>query len=109
MSLGVWLFLGIYLVAGGLIWYLYRRSKKNANKKRNDLANDTDTVDAADAGSEKILFTGLMLSDTDTDADSSDNQGSDGFDGGGFDGGDGGGFDAGGFGGGGFDGGGFDI
>ena len=104
MSLGLWLFLGIYFVAGGLIWYLYRRSKKNGNKKRNDLANDTNTVDPADAGSEKILFTGLMLSDTDTDADSSDNKGSDGFDGGGFDGGDGGGF-----GGGGFDGGGFDI
>ena len=104
MSLGLWLFLGIYLVAGGLIWYLYRRSKKNADKKRNAPADGTDTADAADAGSEKILFTGLMLSDTDTDADASDTQGSDGFDGG-----DGGGFDAGGFGGGGFDGGGFDV
>ena len=95
MSLGLWLFLGIYFVAGGLIWYLYRRSKKDADKKRNDPANDTDTVDPADAGSEELLFTGLMLSDIDTDADSSDDKGSDGFDGGGFDGGDGG--DGGGF------------
>lgn len=88
MSLGLWLFLGIYLVSGGLIWYLYRRSKKDADKKRNDPANDMDTVDPADAGSEVLLFTGLMLSDIDTDADSSDDKGSDGFDGddsGGFD------------------------
>ena len=92
MSLGLWLFLGIYLVAGGLVWYLYRRSKKSTDKKRDAPANGTDTADAADAGSEKILFTGLMLSDTDTDADASDPQGSDGFDAG-----DGGGFDGGGF------------
>ena len=95
MSLGLWLFLGIYFVAGGLIWYLYRRSKKNADKKRNDPANDTDTVDPADESSEELLFTGLMLSDIYNDNDSSDNKGSDGFDGGGFDGGDGG--DGGGF------------
>ena len=88
MSLGLWLFLGIYLVSGGLIWYLYRRSKKDADKKRNDPTNDTDTVDPAGAGSEELLFTGLMLSDIDTDADSSDDKGSDGFDGG-----DSGGFD----------------
>ena len=95
MSLGFWLFLGIYFVAGGLIWYLYRRSKKNADKKRNDPANDTDTVGPADEGSEELLFTGLMLSDIYNDNDSSDDKGSDGFDGGGFDGGDGG--DGGGF------------
>ena len=96
MSLGLWLFLGIYFVAGGLIWHLYRRSKKDTDKKRNDPVNDTDTVDPADTGSEELLFTGLMLSDIDTDADSSDDKesdGFDGFDGGGFDGGDGGGFD----------------
>lgn len=97
MSLGLWLFLGIYFVAGGLIWYLYRRSKKNGDKKRNDPANDTATVDPADEGSEELLFTGLMLSDIyNNDNDSSDNKGSDGFDGGGFDSGDsgdGGGFD----------------
>ncbi|RKU19744.1 hypothetical protein C6503_07470 [Candidatus Poribacteria bacterium] len=83
MSLGLWLFLGIYFVAGGLIWYLYRRSKKD---------NDTDTVDPTDAGTEELLFTGLMLSDIDNDADSSDDSGADGFDGG-----DSGGFDGGGF------------
>lgn len=93
MSLGLWLFLGIYFVAGGLIWYLYRRAKKDADKKRNDPANDADTVDPAGEGSEDLLFTGLMLSDIYNDADSSDDNGSDGFDGGGFDGGDGGGFD----------------
>ena len=93
MSLGLWLFLGIYFVAGGLIWYLHRRSKKDADKKVNDPANDTDTVDPADAGSEELLFTSLMLSDIYNDDDSSDDKGSDGFDGGGFDGGDGGGFD----------------
>ena len=88
MSLGLWLFLGIYFVAGGLIWYLYRRSKKDADKKRNDPANDTGTVDPADGGSEELLFTSLMLSDIYNDADSSDDKGADGFDGG-----DGGGFD----------------
>ncbi|MXV74856.1 hypothetical protein F4Z99_11320 [Candidatus Poribacteria bacterium] len=96
MSLGLWLFLGIYFVAGGLIWYLYRRSKKDTDKKRNYPANDTETADPADAGAEELLFTGLMLSDIDNDADSSNDKGSDGFDGGGFDGGDsgdGGGFD----------------
>ncbi len=96
MSLGLWVFLGIYFLAGGLIWYLYRRSKKDGDKKRNDPANDTDAVDPADQDSETLLFTGLMLSDIYNDADSSDDNGSDGFDGGdggGFDGGDGGGFD----------------
>ena len=90
MSLGLWLFLGIYFVAGGFIWHLYRRSKKNADKKRNDPANATDTVDE---GSEELLFTGLMLSNIYNDDDLSDDKGSDGFDSGGFDGGDGGGFD----------------
>ena len=88
MSLGLWLFLGIYFVAGGFIWYLYRRSKK-----KNDPANDTDTVDPADEGSEDLLFTGLMLSDIYNDDDLSDDKGADGFDSDGFDGGDGGGFD----------------
>ena len=105
MSLGLWVFLGMYFAAGGLIWYLYRRAKKSRHKNRNEPANDTETVDPADEVSEELLFTGLMLSDIYNDADSSDDMGADGFDagdGGGFDGGDGGGFDGG-------DGGGFDF
>lgn len=102
MGLEMWIFLGL-IACGALVWYLYRRSKKDADKKKKDQTDNTDTVDPADAGYEDLLLTGLMLSEVYDDDDPPKDAGSDGFesvdDGGGFDGGgfDGGGFDGGGF------------
>ena len=102
MGLEMWIFLG--LIAGGvLVWYLYRRSQKNAHKNRRDQTNDADPVDHTDDGVTDMLLTGLMLSEMSDDDNRPDDGGSDGFesvdDGGGLDGGgfDGGGFDGGGF------------
>ena len=101
MGLEMWIFLGI-IVCGVLVWYLYRRSQKDADKNKKDQTDNTDTVDHADGGYEDLLLTGLMLSEV-YDDDPPKDAGSDGFesvdDGGGFDGGgfDGGGFDGGGF------------
>lgn len=108
MGLEMWIFLGL-IAAGALVWYLYRRSQKDADKKRRDQPDDMDTVDHADDGVGDLLLTGLMLNEIYDDDNRPDDAGSDGFDsvddGGGF---DGGGFDGGGFDGGGFDGGGFE-
>ena len=109
MGLEMWLFLGL-IACAVLVWSLYRRSPKNADKKRKDqVDNTTDTLDHADDGVADLLLTGLMLTGTYDDDNSPDDAGSDGLDnvddGGGF---DGGGFDGGGFDGGGFDGGGFE-
>ena len=97
MGLEIWIFLGL-TACGALVWYLYRRSQKDADKNRNDQTDDTDTVDSADDGYEDLLLTGVMLSEIYDDDNASDDADSDGFDsiddGGGF---DGGGFDDGGF------------
>ena len=108
MGLEMWIFLGL-IAAGALVWYLYRRSEKDGDKKRKDQTDDMNTVDHVDDGVGDLLLTGLMLNEIYDDDNPPDDAGSDGFDsvddGGGF---DGGGFDGGGFDGGGFDGGGFE-
>ena len=97
MSLEMWIFLGL-IAGGGLVWYLYRRSQKDADKTKKDQTDNTDTVDQADDGYEDLLLTGLMLNEIYDDDNPSDDTGSDRLDsvddGGGF---DGGGFDGGGF------------
>ena len=101
MGLEIWIFIGL-IACGVLVWYLYRRSQKDADKNRKDRTDDTDTVDHADDGYEDLLLTGVMLSEIYNDDDSSDDKGSDEFDSvddgggfgdGGFDGGDGGAFE----------------
>ena len=97
MGLEIWIFLGL-IACGALVWYLYRRSQKDADQNRNDQTDDTDTVDHADDGYEDLLLTGVMLSEIYDDDNATDDAGSDGIDsiddGGGF---DGGGFDDSGF------------
>ena len=86
MGLEMWIFLGL-IVCGALVWYLYRRSQKDADKNKKDQTDNTDTVDHADGGYEDLLLTGIMLSEVyDDDHDSSDDTGADGYDDG-FDGG----------------------
>ena len=98
MGLEMWIFLGL-IACGGLVWYLYRRSQKDADKNKKDQTDNTDTVDQADDGYEDLLLTGLMLNEIYDDDNPSDDTGSDGLDS--VD--DGGGFDSGGFDGGGFE------
>ena len=90
MGLEMWIFLGL-IACGVLVWYLYRRSQKDADKNRKEQTNDTDTVDQVDDGYEDLLLTGVMLSEIYDDDNPSDNADSDGLDsvddGGGFDGG----------------------
>ena len=97
MGLEMWIFLGL-IACGVLVWYLYRRSQKDADKNRKDQTDNTDTADHADDGFEDLLLTGLMLNEIHDDDNQPDDAGPDGFDsvddGGGF---DGGGFDGGGF------------
>ena len=96
MGLEMWIFLGL-IACGVFVWYLYRRSQKDADENRKDQTDNTDTVDQADAD-EDLLVTGLMLNEIYDDDNRPDDAGSDGSDsvddGGGF---DGGGFDGGGF------------
>ncbi len=92
MGLEMWIFLGL-IACGGLVWYLYRRSQKDADKNKKDQTDNTDTVDQADDGYEDLLLTGLMLNEIYDDDNPSDDTGSDGLDS--VD--DGGGFDSGGF------------
>ena len=103
MGLEMWIFLGL-IACGVLVWFLYRRSQKDADKNRKDQTDDTDTVDQVDGDYEDLLLTGVMLSEVYDDDNPPDNADSDGLDS--VD--DGGGFDGGGFDGGGFDGGGFE-
>ena len=90
MGLEMWIFLGL-IACAVLVWYLYRRSQKDADKNRKEQTNDTDTVDQVDDGYEDLLLTGVMLSEIYDDDNPSDNADSDGLDsvddGGGFDGG----------------------
>lgn len=90
MGLEMWIFLGL-IACGVLVWYLYRRSQKDADKNRKEQTDDTDTVDQVDDGYEDLLLTGVMLSEIYDDDNPSDNADSDGLDsvddGGGFDGG----------------------
>ena len=98
MGLEMWIFLGL-IACGVLVWFLYRRSQKDADKNRKDQTDDTDIVDQVDGDYEDLLLTGVMLSEIYDDDNPSDNADSDGLDS--VD--DGGGFDSGGFDGGGFE------
>ena len=68
MGLEMWIFLGL-IACGALVWYLYRRSQKDADKNKKDQTDNTDTVDHADGGYEDLLLTGLMLSEVYDDDD----------------------------------------
>ena len=88
MSLEVGLFLGV-IACVLLVWYLYRRSKKDTSDDTNRQPDDVDSVDDTEAY-EDLLLTGVMLSEVyDDDDASSDDIDSDGYenidDGGGFD------------------------
>ena len=88
MSLEIGLFLGV-IACVLLVWYLYRRSKKDTSDDANRQPDDADSVDDTEAY-EDLLLTGVMLSEVyDDDQASSDDIDSDGYesidDGGGFD------------------------
>ena len=70
MSLEMWIFLGLIAcgACGALVWYLYRRSQKDADKNKKAQTGITDTVDHADGsdhadGGYEDRMTDLLRSD----------------------------------------------